>query len=261
MKPTAPREVLLVDDEAHGRRHLRELLTARSDFVVAGEADSVASAAAWCAARRPALILLDVQMPLQDGFALLPLLPAPAPKVIFVTAHDAFAVRAFEVNALDYLLKPVTPERLARALERLETASPTPAREPSLVTAWRWDDRVLLRDGDRRRLVPVRLIAAVEADGNFSRVHLTDDVAYHVLRSIGEWASNLAGLDGFVRVDRSLLVNLREVIGLQAEPGGAARLGLRGVEPTTLILGRTAATRMRAALRGAAGHDRVAGTP
>src|SRR5512140_1560367 len=115
-------KALLVDDEPPARDLLRRLLAAHAATVrVVGEARSVADAAEKCARLRPDLVFLDVQMPREDGFALLPRLTPPLPAVIFVTAYDTFAVRAFDANAADYLLKPVTPARLARALARITT--------------------------------------------------------------------------------------------------------------------------------------------
>jgi two-component system LytT family response regulator len=249
-----PLRILLVDDEAHARKRLRTLLAGRADRVVTGEADSARAGLEACERLRPDLVLLDVQMPVEDGLWLAGRLAdvgTGGPAVVFVTAHDPFAVRAFELNAVDYLLKPVTAERLERALERVREGrlgrrekEPGPGRAGA-------GDPVLLRDAGRYRFAAAEDILAVEADGNFSRVFLAGEAAFYLLRSIGEWEALLP--EGcFARVERSLLVNVRAVREFRAVSRDEARVRLRGAE-REFKLGRTAAARLRAALRGAAG--------
>jgi len=110
---------LLVDDEAPARKVLEQLLSLHPNVRVIGEANSVANAADLCRDLQPNLVFLDIQLNDEIGFDLLPKL-RPVPAVIFVTAHAEFAIRAFEVNAVDYLLKPINPQRLASALERIQ---------------------------------------------------------------------------------------------------------------------------------------------
>ena len=118
---------LLIDDERLARNELRRLLAAGSDITVAGEAANAKQAREQIAALKPDLVFLDVQMPGETGLELLESLEPPVPHVIFTTAYDEFAVKAFELNALDYLLKPVDPARLAGALERLRDKAGLPA--------------------------------------------------------------------------------------------------------------------------------------
>src|SRR3954471_18164386 len=110
---------LLIDDERLARSELRRLLVGFEDIEIAGEAANAKQAREQLAALKPELIFLDVQMPGETGMQLLESLEAPIPHVIFTTAYDEFAVKAFELNALDYLLKPVDPSRLSAAIERL----------------------------------------------------------------------------------------------------------------------------------------------
>src|SRR5262245_61487931 len=112
-------KALLVDDERLARNELRRLLAAHADIEIVGEAVDVEDALAKIDSLKPELLFLDVQMPGADGFSLLERLEPPLPAVIFTTAYDEFAVKAFEFNALDYLLKPVDPNRLVAALEKL----------------------------------------------------------------------------------------------------------------------------------------------
>ncbi len=114
-------KALLIDDERLARNELRRLLAAHADIEIVGEAVDVEDALEKVAALKPGLLFLDVQMPGADGFSLLERLEPPLPAVIFTTAYDEFAVKAFEFNALDYLLKPVDPNRLVAALEKLRS--------------------------------------------------------------------------------------------------------------------------------------------
>src|SRR5690606_6189416 len=149
------------------------------------------------------------QMPPATGFDLLPLLPAPAPAIVFVTAHDRFAVRAFEVSAIDYLLKPVSADRLAMAVERVRAARPMVGAEPEpaeavepaegVATRLKKDETLILRDDHRVRRVRVDEIAAIEANGHYTRVHLANESAMFVLRGINTWAVQLPAPE-FLRV-------------------------------------------------------------
>lgn len=242
-----PLRTLIVDDERLARKRLRALLAVHPEVSVVGEAATVPQAAALAAAERPALILLDVQMPPASGFDLLPLLPEPVPAIVFTTAHDEFALRAFEVSAVDYLLKPISPERLAAALVRV-----CQGREPALpdlAGPLAADETLILRDGVRMRRVRMTDIAAVAAEGHYTRVHLAKEPAMFILRGIHAWAALLPA-GKFLRVDRSLIVNLACVRALDALSRDEARLTLAAVG-APLILGRAASVRLRAALTNA----------
>src|SRR5436309_2421851 len=119
--------IALVDDERLARRRLRRLLGAAPDVEIVAEAADGESAVAAIEASRPDLVLLDVQMPEQDGFAVVGQLALPRPLIVFVTAHDEFAIEAFNVHAVDYLLKPVSQERLLSALARARERLARPA--------------------------------------------------------------------------------------------------------------------------------------
>ena len=144
-------KVLLVDDERLARNELRRLLAAHADLEIVGEAVDAEDAWAKVAALQPDLLLLDVQMPGADGFSLLEQLEPPLPLVIFTTAYDEFAVKAFEFSALDYLLKPVDPHRLDAALEKLRGRGGPPPGAPGAGGSGRltMEDKVFVREGDR----------------------------------------------------------------------------------------------------------------
>jgi len=150
------------------------------------------------------LLVLDIGLPGMDGFEVLKALPDVPPFVVFATAYDEYAIRAFEVNALDYLLKPVTAERLSAALQRVR---PAPAgRAPRL----RDDDLVQLKTDTGSHFVPVRSITCIHAELNYTLVQLASGMRHLVRRSLQSWAEQLDP-DAFVRVSREALVNFAHV--------------------------------------------------
>lgn len=246
--PRAPLRALIVDDEPPARELLRRLLAAHADVEVIGEARSVAEAADACARLRPDVVFLDVQMPREDGFALLPRLTPPLPAIVFVTAYDEFAVRAFEVNAVDYLLKPVLPDRLARALTRIAAPPAANAASPAPQPANRLQlgDTLFLRTDQNLQTVPVLAVTHIVAEENYTRVHLADGAALLLRRTMNEWEALLPATH-FVRIERSLIVNCRAVLRLDVISREVAHAYLAGRrEP--LVLARRASLRLRQAL-------------
>ncbi len=203
---------LLIDDERPARRELRGLLDDHGGVEIVGEAANIAEAARLVAEHRPDLLFLDIEMPGGDGFSLLEALPPPHPLVIFTTAYSEHAVRAFEINSLDYLLKPIATGRLAAALEkaaaRLRLRPPAGGPTPT-VAPFAEDDQVFLRSGDRCWFVPVRTIVLVEADGNQTRVHFGKDSAV-LSRTLNAMEERLPARL-FIRANRHQLVNLHMI--------------------------------------------------
>ncbi len=246
-----PMRALLVDDERLARKRLAELLAPHPEIVVAGEADGVATAAAKVTELRPDVVFLDMEMPPDNGLDLLPLLPSPpaTPAVVFVTAYETFAVQAFAVSALDYLLKPVHPERLALTLRRLRSAKES--RWPwtgATEEIWTMESRVALSDRQTQRLVEVRDIVAIQAMGAYSRVSLRGQPAMIVLRSISEWERRLPP-GGFSRIDRSLIVQPRRLRTMERKSRDETLVTLEGL-PGKLVIGRAASVRLRRHLDG-----------
>lgn len=240
--------VLLVDDERLVRKHLRQLLAEHASVTVVGEAASVPEAAALAARLQPDVIFLDVQMPPATGFDLLPLLK-PAPAVIFVTAHDEFAVRAFAVSAADYLLKPVTPERLTLALQHVRHGRPLTASAATGAGTSRLDleQALVLRDAGRVRRVRVGDIAALAAEGSYTQVHLATERPMLVLRRMAAWEALLPS-PPFLRLERSLLVNLDRITGLDIRSRDSGEITLDALGSPPFPLARAALARLRAAL-------------
>lgn len=203
-------KVLIVDDTRLARQELKTLLASHADVELLGEADDLPSARDAVQRLRPDLLLLDIQLPSGTGFDLLEQLD-PLPLVIFTTAYDHYAVQAFESNALDYLVKPVAPERLSAALDRVRAQGELVAarnddrgREPLGA-----DDTVFLRDGEHCWFVATRDISHVVVDGNYVRVWFQGQRAM-LARSLSALEARLdPGM--FFRANRNTLVNLRHI--------------------------------------------------
>jgi two-component system, LytTR family, response regulator len=219
---------LIVDDEPLARRRIRELLERCEGIEVAGEAEDGLEAAHAVAEMRPDLLFLDVQLPAMDGFDVIAALEPPLPLIIFTTAYETYALRAFEVSAVDYLLKPVEEERFHAAVARARTAFATNSqgawsdRIRSLLT--RLDrrekrlSRIVVKEEGRVLLVDTRDVEWFESAGNYVRIHLRDGA--HLIRATMH--SLEQSLDGraFVRIHRSTIVNLSRVAELQPRARG-----------------------------------------
>ncbi len=220
-------KALLIDDERLARNELRRLLAAHPDIEVAGEAVDTDDALRKIAGLRPEILFLDVQMPGADGFSLLEQIEPPLPAVIFTTAYDEFAVKAFEFNALDYLLKPVDPNRLVAALEKLRhRGSGEPFDPPAASHRLTLDDKVFVREGDRCWFVPVRNIRLLESEGNYTRVHF-DDCKPQLFRSLTAMEERLDAKH-FFRANRKQVINLAWVEGIEPWFSGGLLVRLKG---------------------------------
>ena len=230
---------LIVDDEAPARDELRYLLGAHPDVVVVGEAPSPRAALELLGEAKPDVVFLDVEMPGATGLSLAPLVRerAAPPAVVFVTAHAEYAVDAFAVEAFDYLLKPVDPERLARVLERLRERSVPGDVGPLAKVA------VVAPGG--RELVDFDQIYYVQAEGDYSRVH-TYDRSYLSTDALGELERKLGA--GFARVHRSYLVNLAKVSRVRRAAPDRLRLHLGDAAQTELDVARRQARELRGRL-------------
>ncbi len=210
---------LIVDDEPLARRELRRLLAPFSWVEIVGEASDIDEARAKVEALLPDVVFLDVQMPGGTGFDLLTQLDR-VPRVVFTTAYDHYAVRAFEVSALDYLLKPVEPERLAAALGKLQASmlAAAPSRAGQL-------EQLFVRDGPRCWFVPLREVAAFTAEGNYVRLHW-GKVQPLLGRSLAALEEKLEP-QRFFRANRRQIVNLDFVAGIELGEGGRLHVQLR----------------------------------
>lgn len=231
--------VLLIDDEAPALRVMRELVKAHADIEVVADAQDVAGGLAALAAHSPDVVFLDIRLRGETGFDFLAAAPAPLPQIIFVTAYDQFAIRAFECNAMDYLLKPVEPERLALSLDRIRQGIVPPAAPMTE------NDSVFIKDGQLAQLVPWKEISSIRADGNYTRVTLTDGSALHIQRTLRQWIAE-APENLLLQIHRSTLVQNTLIHGFEIV--GPKRRNLIMENGETLEIGRSFWISVKAAI-------------
>ncbi len=220
---TAVLRVLIVDDAQLARQELRTLLAALPWVQCVGEADDVPAAREAIAALAPDLVLLDVQMPSGTGFDVLDGLER-VPSVVFVTAYDTYAVRAFRANALDYLVKPVEAPRLLEALERARHHAALDTEPPTVHGTLGAQDQVFVREGERCWFVSIAEIRRLVVDGNYTRLWFRDQNAL-LARSLSALEARLPS-DLFFRANRNTLVNLRRIRAVTPSIGDGYDLAL-----------------------------------
>jgi len=215
-----PIRVLLVDDEGPARRKMRRLLAAAPDFEVAGEAADGDAAIEAVARLKPDVVFLDVEMPRHDGLEVAAALKAPPPEIVFITAHDRFALRAFEVHALDYLLKPYDNERFQKVLERIRLRRRQPAEGDLLERLQRLlaerqpaAERVLVEENGRAHFVRLSDVDWMEGARNYVTLHAGGKT--HSLRSTLDSLHKKLDAEAFVRINRSAIVRLDSIRELQ----------------------------------------------
>jgi two-component system LytT family response regulator len=249
--------VLIADDEAVARRRLRRLLLPEPDVAIASECTDGASTLRSITTLGPDLVFLDVQMPELDGFEVVARLSEPGgqaarvPAIIFVTAFDRYALRAFDVHAIDYLLKPFSAERLRAALDRARER--LRRRGPDVGLAGLADDlrrrrtfltRVLCRSRGRTRVVPIESIDWIQAADNYVTLHV--DRAEHLVREPLSAIEQQLDPLRFTRIHRSTLVNLDRIVEVRSSTHGDGVVVLR--DGTRLTLSRTWRARVARAL-------------
>ena len=235
--------VVIVDDEAPARALLRDTLGAMTDVEVVGECSNGFEAVAAAEELQPDLLLLDVQMPGLDGFDVLELLERPV-AVVFTTAHDEFAVRAFAVHAVDYLLKPFPPERLAEAIARARTRVALPSAALLAQARQRhgpFATRILVREGLRVHVVPVAALDWIEACDDYVLLH-AGPRAHRKQQTLAEITASLDP-SRFARVHRSFVVNLARLARIELYAKDSRRVVL--ADGTTLPLSRSGYARLR----------------
>jgi two-component system LytT family response regulator len=248
---------LIVDDEPLARQRLRTLLKGESDIDIVGECSDGHEAVAAVRELKPDLLFLDVQMPVLDGFGVLEVLgPEQLPAVIFVTAYDLYAIRAFEVNALDYLLKPFDRDRfrkaLSRAREQITKESSSSGEqlgalldEVQTARGGRHTlERLVIKSGGRVFFLRAEEIDWIEAAGNYLRLHVGNDM--HLLRDTMNNLEARLHPDKFLRIHRSTMVNLERVKELQPWFHGDYKVIL--LDGTELTLSRSYRPKLKSLL-------------
>ena len=217
-------KALIIDDERLARKELVKLLGEHSSVEIAGEAANADEAEQMINELNPDLLFLDIQMPGRSGFQLLESLDS-VPYVVFTTAYDEFALKAFEVSALDYLLKPITPERLAEAMHKVsdkERTKSVQARDKKLGL----DDQVFVKDGDRCWFVSLASIRFFESDGNYIKVYFDTNrpMIHKSLNALDEKLDERA----FFRASRKHIINLSWVESIEPWFNGGLMVKLKG---------------------------------
>ena len=209
---------VIVDDEELARAILREYLAGHPEVEIVAECSNGFEAVKAVAELAPDLLFLDIQMPKLNGFEVLELI-GQGPAVVFVTAYDQYALRAFEVHAVDYLLKPFTPERLAEALERAQLrmgrneASPVPELVKRTRAANKPIERVLVKDGSRVHVIPVEKIDYIEAQDDY--VGIKAGGKEHLKQDTMAELESLLPPERFIRIHRSYILNIDRLMRLE----------------------------------------------
>jgi len=222
-----PIRTIIVDDEPLARRNLSSLLALESDFEVVGECAEAESALRAIESSAPDLMFLDVQMPKMDGFEVLETVrPGRMPLVIFVTAHDQFAIKAFEAQALDYLLKPFRRDRFKASLDRVRRSIAARSATPGAQSGRPQSDFMIVKCRDRHAFVRFDSLEFVRAAANYVQLFVNDSV-YEVRERIAVMEERLPA-DQFLRIHRSYIVNISAVKELCAAGAGEYMVSLRG---------------------------------
>ena len=226
---------IIVDDEPYARDDISELLLAHQNVRVVGEAATLDEARALLILYKPDLVFLDVQLLGGNGFELVPDIP-PTTEVIFVTSFEQYAVRAFEINALDYLLKPVSDERLASSIYRIQNKKTHENKCEKLTDNLRHsppfncDDRILIKTEKEQRFVMISEITAITSiGGNYTKVHLKDNTSIISHKTFKTW-EQLLPESVFLRIHRMVIVNLNDIDRISLDIYGGHQVHLLGYE-------------------------------
>ena len=251
---------LIVDDEPLARERLRTLLEQEADVQIVGECGDGRQAVTAITEQAPDLVFLDIQMPGMDGFGVLQsITDRPLPAVIFVTAYDQYALQAFEVHALDYLLKPFTARRFQKALQRArqDVKKEAPGEHPverrllnlldDLGGERRYTKRIVVKSSGRIHFVKVDEIDWVEAEGNYVRLHI--GAHSHLLRETMKGMEAALDPEKFIRIHRSTIVNTERIRELQPLFHGEYAVLL--YDGTRLVASRGPENRLRRMLEAA----------
>lgn len=221
-------KAIIIDDERLARQELKTLLSEYKEIEIVGEANNAESAIENIKNLKPDVIFLDIQMPGKNGFEILEEISG-LPEIVFVTAYDEYAIRAFEVNALDYLLKPVQASRLSETVKKILQKDGAERTDSKNITQNLSDeDQVFVKDGEKCWFVKLSDIRLFESEGNYVRVHF-DKNRPLILRSLNNLDERLNNKT-FFRASRKHIVNLKWVESIESWFNGGLMVKLRGGE-------------------------------
>lgn len=220
-------KAMIIDDEPFVRKDLRHMLLAHEEIEVICEAGTIAAAKKQLSKNNLDVVFLDIQLRGGTGFDLVPFID-PSLNIIFITAHDEYAIRAFDVNALDYILKPVTTDRLAQSIMRLTPGMNVPKAEPGQQRPFKPDDRVFIHSNSIQMFVVLEEITTITSiGGNYGVVHLKNGEKLTCRKTFKEW-ENLLPDSVFMRIHRATIINLECIERINYEKTGSCRVYLSG---------------------------------
>lgn len=235
---------LLIDDERLAREELKKMLHAYPNIEIVGEASNVDEAIQLIDKFDPDVLFLDIQMPEKTGFELLDEL-SQVPHVIFVTAYDEHAIKAFEVNALDYLLKPIESDRLSSAIAKVEKKVDEIADKDTYLSTSQGklheNSRIFIKDGEKCWFVELSRIRMFESEGNYVKVHF-DKFRPLILRSLNSLEERLDEYM-FFRANRKFIINLKHIESIESWFNGGLKVILK--EGDTVEISRRQAVRFK----------------
>lgn len=231
---------LIVEDSRLARQELKHLLKGFPEVEILGEAANAEEAIKRIQELQPDLLFLDIQMPGKDGFQLLEELDS-APHVIFTTAYDQYALKAFDYNALDYLQKPIEKDRLAAAIEKVSASSETTSTAPEENKPLSLSSQVFVKDGDHCWFVKLADIRLFEIDGNYTRIHFSDQRPM-IPKTLNQLETRLDPCV-FFRANRQQIVNLKAIQNIEPWFSGGLKLSLGDGEE--VVISRRQATKFK----------------
>ena len=218
-------EAIIIDDERLARINLKNLLIPYSNIEIVDEADSCKEAIEAIQDKNPQVIFLDIQLIGESGFDILDKIDQTI-KVVFVTAFDEYAIRAFEINAVDYLLKPVNPERLKKTINRL--LSPVVKSDIS-GKKFDYSDAVYVKLNNKTsKFLKINSIVSISPVGNYSRLYSKENLNYIVLKTMKQWEDELPK-DNFARIHRSTIVNIEHISRIERDTSKSYKLYLKNI--------------------------------
>ena len=233
-------KAIIVDDERLARVNLKKLLEPHPQIEIVGEANSCQGAVDMINMFNPQLIFLDIQLSGETGFDLLDMLESSI-DTIFVTAYDEYAIRAFEVNAVDYLLKPVNPERLKVSIERVINREKT---QKSEAKSYEYSDSIYVRlNNYASRFIKISSITFIEPVGNYSKIVTIEGKHCLVLKTLKQWQEELPD-NNFVRIHRSSIINIEHLDHIEKKSNTRHRAYLKNI-PEPLEVSRRYAKKLK----------------
>lgn len=217
---------LIIDDERLARNELRRLLESFPRIDIVGEAVNAEEALQKIEELSPDLLFLDIQMPGKNGFELLSCLEGKVPEVIFTTAYDEYALKAFEYNALDYLLKPIDSQRLAEAIIKVDENERQDTQKKENVKVLTENDQVFVKDGEKCWFVKLSRVRLFESMGNYVRLHFEDQKPL-ILKSLNTLEERLDP-NAFFRANRKHIINLQWIDKIEPWFSGGLQVTLKG---------------------------------